>query len=220
MSNSIYPSLPGLTYSVFKTPEFSTLVQRSVAGLEVRIAQMRNPLWTFKLQYEFLRDGLNPSELKTLLGFFLARQGNYDDFLFSDPDDNGVSNQQLELTQDAAGNWVSPIARVMGYAADTFAEDIVALDPVNNSGIQVWDDGVLKLRNSDYVVQGPGLALPSGSRSGLYVKWTDYTPTGPVTASYEFFFRVRFKEQSTEFEKFMDLLWANQQVELVSARNV
>jgi hypothetical protein len=69
----IFPALPGLAWSVTKTPTFQTRIQRAVSGHELRALDYPYPLWQFALVYDFLRD--NPQagydELRTLLGFFI-----------------------------------------------------------------------------------------------------------------------------------------------------
>jgi hypothetical protein len=41
---------------------------------------------------------------------------------------------------------------------------------------------------------------------GLYLKWGSGTPpTGPITAQFDFYFRVRFTEDNQDFEKFLNV---------------
>jgi hypothetical protein len=93
----IFPSLPGLAWSVTKTPTFQTRIQRAASGRELRALDYPYPLWQFTLVFDFLRD--NPSagfnELRTLMGFYMLCQGAYSTFLFDDPTDNQVSRQIL-----------------------------------------------------------------------------------------------------------------------------
>ena len=216
MSNALYPSLvKGLTYTVLKTPEFSTLVQKSPNGSELRIPQTQNPLWHWSLIYEYLYDAFNTpdntmpyapyTDLQALMGFFLARQGQNDDFLFLDPDDNYVGpaligsspnlQAQLQLVTDGAGNWYTPIQRNL---VGGFWEDITDI-----ATIQVYANGV---RARNYSLNGPGLALPGQSFMGLYLQWFSL-PATPITAQFNFYFRVRFETDTQDFEKFMAELW-------------
>lgn len=93
----VFPSLPGLAWSVTKAPTFQTRVQRAVSGRELRALDYPYPLWQFTLVFEFLRD--NPAagynELRTLLGFYMLAQGAFGTFLFQDPSDHQVSAQIL-----------------------------------------------------------------------------------------------------------------------------
>src|SRR4051794_40434747 len=75
----IFPTLPGLAWSVTKTPTFQTRIQRAASGRELRALDYPYPLWQFALVYDFLRD--NPTaghdELRTLIGFFMLCQGAF-----------------------------------------------------------------------------------------------------------------------------------------------
>jgi hypothetical protein len=94
MSEAVFPVMPGLTWNIKKTPEWKTAIQESVSGKELAAAFMTYPRWTYSLAYEFLRTG-SYSELESLVGFFNARMGKFDTFLFEDPDDHNVTAQQF-----------------------------------------------------------------------------------------------------------------------------
>ena len=53
---AIFPSLPGLGWSVSKAPKFATRTQKAISGRELRVVDQLYPVWTFTLKYEFLRD--------------------------------------------------------------------------------------------------------------------------------------------------------------------
>ena len=95
----IFPTLPGLAWSVTKTPIFQTRIQRAASGRELRALDYPYPLWQFALVYDFLRD--NPAagydELRTVLGFFMLCQGAFGKFLFRDPSDCEVTGQQIGI---------------------------------------------------------------------------------------------------------------------------
>ena len=220
MSTALYPgNLPGLAFSVLKTAEYSTIVQRGIGAVETRIANWANPLWHWTLQYSVLFDritrlqpGLSYTDYRILQGFYLARQGTFDDFLFDDPTDdfvgpaldpNGAPNLQatLQVVNDGAGNYYSPIQRNFG---GQFYEDVTDLGP---SGITVYANGLLQNVVTNYTIGGPGLAIPGASFAGLYLAWVA-PPGTPVTAQFDFLFRTRFETDSQDFEQFMADLWA------------
>src|SRR5437762_4298137 len=102
---AIFPSLPGLGWSVVKSPRFATRIQRAVNGRELRALDQPNPIWSWTLTYPLLRArsdarapsgaGIGYDELRTLAGFFLQQQGALQPFLFDDPTDNAVIAQPL-----------------------------------------------------------------------------------------------------------------------------
>jgi hypothetical protein len=218
LSLPVFPTLPGLTFTVVKTPKWSTLVESAPNDYEVRLPQTTNPCWEWLLMFDFLHDffwgGFTAvSELRTLMGFFNAQQGQAASFLLTDPDDcnvgpalvGGAPNiplAQLALVNDGAGNYYSPIQRTLDGVS---YEDITDL----NGGIVVYANGSLCSVGSgagEYEVLGPGLAIPGNAYMGLYLKWGSGTqPTGPITAQFDFYFRVRFTEDNQDFEKFLNV---------------
>ena len=92
MSTLIFPTLPGLAWSVHKKPTFSTRISKQQAGREVRSADYPMPIWEFDLTYDYLPDFQDTNQdldtnLRTLMGFFLQMQGSYNTFLYQDPTD-------------------------------------------------------------------------------------------------------------------------------------
>lgn len=99
MSGLVYPAnLPGLTFDSTRTPNFNTGVQAALSTKESRIAYQQYPQMMFELQYELLRDYVTPSDLKALVGLFMAVGGRFDTFLYSDPVFNTVANMQFGVT--------------------------------------------------------------------------------------------------------------------------
>ena len=216
----IYPTLPGLTYPVLRSAEFDTLVQASPNKYEVDLPQMVNPLWHWELVYDFLRDfaygSFTVSELRTLLDFFLYHSGRATPFLYLDPDDNAVGPAmngstpnplaQLQVVNDGAGNYYSPLQRTLG---GLFFEDITDLNTDTTAGgsaLAVYANGTLQ-PGTAYTIGGPGLAVPGASFMGLYLAWGTTAPATPVTAQFNFYFRARFESDSQDVEKFVHQFW-------------
>lgn len=221
MSNEIYPNaVRGLTWTVTRSPEFSTIVQSSPSLHETTIIQASNPRWHWELDYDYLKDnasdlapGLTYTDFQTLLAFFLKHYGQGDSFLFSDtqtPDYHigpamiaGSPNleAQLPLVQSSlSGNWYSPLQ--VKRAGGAFWEDIDYL----NGSINVYANGVFKSA-AYYSIGGPGLAIPGASYAGMYIAWAgEQTP--PITAQFDYCWRVRFESDRQDFEKFLSMLWS------------
>ena len=102
MSNLVYPVLPGLTFGAIRTPSWSSVVKTAASGREYRSSLFQVPRYKYALQYEFLRSQAAYSELQTLLGFFNQVHGNWDSFLFTDPDDNVATAQAFGTDRLAA----------------------------------------------------------------------------------------------------------------------
>lgn len=92
MATAVYPlTLKGMTFGVSKRPMFSNRVAVHTSGQETATSYWDNPKWEFDVSYDWLPDRpTGPQDFKALLGFFLNMRGNFQTWLFSDPDDNAV----------------------------------------------------------------------------------------------------------------------------------
>jgi len=200
----VFPALPGLAWSVTKSPTFQTRVQRAVSGRELRALDYPYPLWQFTLIFDLLRD--NPAagydELRTLMGFFMLCQGAFGTFLFRDPSDDHVAGQQIGVGNASAT--VFQLQRAMGAVlpGGGFMEPIVAPNVVS----AVYLDGITQNPATYSVDPQTGLvtfATPPGS--GL-----------TITADYSYYFRCRFVDDSYAFENFMFQLWQLKKLTFIS----
>jgi uncharacterized protein (TIGR02217 family) len=203
----IFPALPGLAWSVTKSPTFQTRIQRAVSGRELRALDYPYPLWQFTLVFDFLRD--NPAagldELRTLMGFFMLCQGAFGTFLFQDPSDDRVSGQQIG-TGDTLRT-VFQLQRTMGKTLPSggFLEPIVAPNVVN----AVYFNGIVQDPAGYSVDPMTGLVTFNiAPGSGLI-----------ITADYSYYFRCRFIDDSYAFENFMFRLWQLKKLTFISVRS-
>jgi uncharacterized protein (TIGR02217 family) len=203
---AIFPSLPGLGWSVVKSPRFATRIQRAVNGRELRALDQPNPIWSWTLTYPLLRDrsdarapsgaGIGYDELRTLAGFLLQQRGALQPFLFDDPTDNAVIGQPLGAGDSSRTGF--QLLRSMGG----FAEPVTAPNAVS----AIYFDGILQPA-VDYIVD---------AATGL-VTFAAPPPAGQiVTADFTYYFRVRFSDDTAEFENFMIQLWQARQIKLQS----
>jgi uncharacterized protein (TIGR02217 family) len=209
---AIFPTLPGLGWSVSKAPHFATRIQRAVSGRELRVLDQPNPIWSWTLTYALLRDahdtraatgpGVGYDELRNLMGFFLQQQGSFQPFLYDDPTDDQVSAQPLG-TGDG-GTTVFQLVRTMGTSLPTggFAEPITA----PNAVATIYFNGVVQSASGYTVDPTTGL-----------VTFASPPPAGQqVSADFTYYFRVRFADDTADFENFLYQLWALKQVKLQS----
>lgn len=125
MSTSVLPSLKGLGWEPVRTPVWDTTVQTASSGKEVRIANQTYPRWRWDLPYDFLRADATNHEFQDLVGFFNARQGMFDTFLYADPDDYSVTGQGI-----ATGNG-STAAYQLIRTFGSFIEPVLAPNTVS-----------------------------------------------------------------------------------------
>jgi uncharacterized protein (TIGR02217 family) len=203
---AIFPVLPGLGWSVTKTPRFAGRIQHAISGREMRVLDQPYPIWTWTLTYSLLRDkwdsrgagglGAGYDELRTIAGFFLAQQGTFQPFLFDDPTDNTVAAQVIGTADSIATGF--QLVRSMGG----FAEPLTA----PNAVAAIYFNGV-RQDPAGYTVDGD-----TGQ-----VTFTAPPPAGQIiTADFTYRFRVRFADDAVEFENFMYQLWQLKQIKLQS----
>jgi uncharacterized protein (TIGR02217 family) len=135
--------------------------------------------------------------LRTIAGFFLQQQGAFQPFLFDDPTDGTVTGQAIGTGNSSAS--VFQLVRSMGGCAEPMAAP--------NTVSAVYFNGIL---------QSPaGYAVDADT--GL-VTFTAPPPAGQsITADFTYRFRVRFADDTAEFENFMYQLWQLKQIKLQSA---
>lgn len=188
--------LPGLSIEVIKRPMFSTKINESSAGNEIRTSFMDWPRWEFELSYEFLEDRTGAeSSLKTIMGFFVDQQGSFGSWLFKDPDDYLVANGLMGVADGVTTEFY--FRRYLG----TRGEPVGQVDQSND--IEVYLDGVL-VNSADYTVYQNRIVFVTAPVSG------------DVTANFQFFYVCRFLEDQMEFDKFADKLWSLQTCEFKS----
>ncbi len=202
MSTSVFPALPGLGWSVDKQPEFSSLVRTAVNGQETRIALWAAPKWHFKLTYDILRADLAYQELQILAGFFLQRLGQFDSFLYADPDDSSVVGQPLGAGDGSTKTF--QLIRTFGG----FVEPVRA--PNLGATLTVYVDNIA-MEPSTYTIGAWGSTAP-----GLITFTTAPAAAKLVKADFSYYFPVRFAADLAEFSQFMHQLWELKQIELVS----
>jgi len=188
MSNQVFPVFPGLAWSVIKSPEWSTLIQKAVSGLELRASLMAYPVYNITLTYEVLRASTALPELQSLLGFFNARQGSFDNFLFTDSTDSSMTAQNIGTGNGS--NTKFQIARTYGG----FTEPVMNINGVAN----IYDNGTLKTLGSDYTLDSFGMAT-----------FATAPLTGhAITCTCNYYYRCRFDADTSDFENFMYQLWS------------
>ena len=196
MSNTFFPTLPGLGWSVSWVPKFSTGIQTATSGKEYRSQMMSSPLYDIGLTYEVIEHNNVAQDLKTLFGFFLSRQGSFDSFLYNHPQDNAVVKQTIGTGDGANKNF--QLVRSFG---DIFVEPVQNLNVV--TGVYVND--VLKTVGTDYTVSATGVVVfTTAPGAGISVTWTG-----------SYYYRCRFTHDDLSFENFMKNLWALKKLELI-----
>jgi uncharacterized protein (TIGR02217 family) len=155
------------------------------------------PVYLYTLAYEFLRSSAAMTELQSLVGFFNARGGSFDSFLFTDPDDCAATGQLFGTGNGTATQF--QLTRAFGG----FGEAVCDL-------------------NGTPTIYGSGSVISSGSYSisatGLVTFTAPIANSVPLTWTGAFYRRVRFMRDQMDLTKFMADLWEARKVELLSIK--
>ncbi len=196
MSDILFPTLPGLTWDVLWQPVFHTKVQSAVSGKEYRASLMANPLYNLTLTYEFLRHG-SKQELRQLVGFFLARRGSFDNFLYRLDEDCCVADQQIAVADGHTRSF-----QLMRSFGSEFIEPVQNIEAITNVKIA----GAVKIAGIDFTVSATGM-----------VTFMIAPAAGAITWSGTYFYRARFQSDHQDFQRFMHNLWSAKTVNLTAS---
>lgn len=199
MSNAVFPSLPGLTWgqqrSVLAPP---VTVKTTPSQREFRARDATIPRYQYSLVYEFLRSGGGFAELQQMVGFFNARGGSFDSFLYTDPDDNGVTAQAFGAG-DGSSTAFQLVRSLGGFAEPVWDVNGVPL---------VYVAGVAKTPGADYTLSSTGvITFTSAPAAAAALTWTG-----------SYYRRVRFLRDQADFNKFMQDLYELKKIEFVSTK--
>lgn len=217
MSNVLFPKIRGLAWNVTKTPTFSTEVQGSLTGREVRLQNFQNPIWEFSLVYEYLlndprfRDENEQTPLESLVGFFLARGGQFDDFLLNESDLTGRLEDSVFSGQPiGVGDGVTKSFQLVRNVGG-FLEAVQ--NPMNQTAT-VYLSGSAKAQGTDYTIA-----------NGLVTFALAPSPGASVSADFVMLHRVRFDvgtsrsgKDGLELSNFYFNLYECKEVQLISVR--
>src|SRR6478672_2964999 len=223
MSNLLFPKVRGLGWTITKNPTFSTEIQSSLAGREVRVQNFQNPIWEFTLAYEYLlndprvRDENEQTPLETLVGFFLARGGQFDDFLLNESDltqrlEDSVYSGQPIGTGDGVTKTFQLVRNFGGFLE-------ACQNPANQQAAVYVSGRTPQVQGTDYTITNGIVTFTVAPANGA-----------AITADFTFLHRVRFDagtsrgssgsgtQEGIEFSNFYFNLYECKEVQLISVR--
>ena len=207
MSNIFFPVLDGLSREIpwvieSRKAQWSTQVMRGQGGAEFRVSMWEAPRWKWAVKLPMLRDGYQLAAFKTLAGFFMARGGMQDSFLFCPTEDayqisKGGKGGFCRLTgvQIGVGDGtqkVFPLVRPFGtqtYPYGRAAEPVQWVDTRNTATVQA----ITPVGRVGGVVQaGTTFNTFDGSTGGVLATFVTAPGAGAlVSADFDFAYRVR-----------------------------
>lgn len=198
MSSAVFPTFVGLKWGTSRTPMWKTAVRETVSGREYRTRFQATPRYLYKLSYEVLRETTGYAELKSLIGFFNNRAGAFDTFLYTDADDSAVTAQVFGAGDGASTQY--QLVRTFGG----FVEPVYD----TNGAPAIYINGTLRTVGTHYTINGSGgVTFTTPPASGAVLTWTG-----------SYYWRVRFRQDQTEFSQFLQKLWEAKTVELITCK--
>ncbi len=185
MSNAVFPALAGLTWDIEKSPDWNTQTVDSSSGRQFALGKRLYPIWYFDLPFEVLRSTGSWTEYQQIVGFFNARRGRYDDWLYLDPRDNAVTAQAFGV-----GDGVTTSFRLV-RSLGGFTEPVGA---VNTGATTVYVNG--SLTSVTYDANLSTVTFASAPAAAAALTWTG-----------QFYFRCRFLNDRLTLKQFMQDLF-------------
>lgn len=205
MSTAVFPTLTGISYPIPRTPIWDTIIQQNVSGKEVRLALYTYPRYQWDIPFSALRQGTVGNaaytELDTLLGFYNARQGSFDSFLFTDPDYNTISGQVIG-TGDGVTTAFQLVQNQNGFVEPVLAPNVVS--HVYNAGVDGggWVAGLWPTATAGQIIYS---APPTMGNS--------------ITATFTWYYPCRFVDDKVPFTKFNSRMHEVKKLSIMSVKN-
>ncbi len=209
MSTQIFPTLKGLEIEIKRTEIWDgTTIQESVSGKRTAIQNWSYPRYAWELSASVLpsSSALNnapaSADFQSLMGFFNSRGGRFDTFLYTDTDDNSVTAQALGTGDNTTTGF--QLVRTLGG----FVEPVYAPNTVSNVYLNAVAQG-----SSLWAVSTWGSASP-----GVVTFTAAPTSTQAVTATFSYYWPVRFDENSMTYTRFLQYLYENKSIKFSSEK--
>lgn len=196
MSNLVFPSLPGLQWGIRRAPKFATTIQAARSGKEVRILEQAAPRWSWELSYSFLSDDrtAGESDLMKLGAFFQYHRGAFESFRYLDADDQVATDAAIGTGNGTQTSF--QLARSFGTTTP-------------------WLEPITEINGTPTVkVNGVAVTATLGA-AGVVTLAVPPANGAAVTASFAYWWRVRFDSDSLDVEQFLSKMWKCQSLKLV-----
>lgn len=203
MSTSVLSLPPGAAFPT-RSPVWDTNVQQSISGKETRYARETYPRYKWSLDINALRSSVALAEFQAILGFFNARQGQFDSFLYKDADDNQVTSQNI-----GTGDGVTTafqLVRIFGG----FIEPV--LGPTADGFFAVFDNGTNVTGAS--TLTGWGTSTP-----GIITLGSAPASGHPVTVNMNYTWPCRMSADTFDFVLSYNQLYKLKKLSFISLKN-
>ena len=199
MTLPVFPVLLGQGFAT-KSPIAASVLADHSSGRSVRTS-LYGGLYEFEVGFDGLAadaaqyPGLAAQSLQSIMGLYLQCGGALGAFLYTDPNDDGATNQFIATGDGTTTQF--KFMRSIGAALDPVGY-VTSVASVTLNGVSV----------SNWTLIAPNvLSFSTAPAAGVL-----------VAASFAYAFVCRFLDDSVEFENFMQNLWAAKSVKFRSVR--
>ena len=194
MSSFIYPTLPGLTLEQVRKYEWKTLTSEADSGVMTTVARRKYPILHWEHTYEVLRRNAATDELQSIVGLYNALQGQYDTFLFTDPEFNTITAgaQATQYGNFGTGDGATLIFQLVAtFQVSGGPGQAEIIQNLNGTPI-LYDNGVT-ISAANYAIGATGIVtfgVGHAPASGHALTW-----------SGSWYYRCRFEEDAIVWKK-------------------
>jgi hypothetical protein len=195
MSDLIFPStLNGFTWDSKKKPLFNNITHSPQTGRDIHISLYDQPIYEFNLANQWL----TKADKDALIGFFTARRGSFESFLYVD-EDCALQNHVFAVSNGSTRDF--QLGRL---------QNGLFLEKVNNYAPSplIYLNGGLLTVGRDYLINGTGLLHFSDSVDPTTGAVSYSVPSGGVLSwTGTAYYRCVFLEDSLEYNQFAERLY-------------
>ena len=184
-----FPKLKKFSFASTKKQKWNTRIQMSGSGKARSMTNQLYPQWIISAKLLHL----TREEANELMGFVALLKGNYEPFLWLDPEDFEEKGVQLPMVSPGV---YQAVMRIGGYTEP--------VDYIEN--VTVYIDGVKQSSGTYSVTNGMVKFSVSPSASSK------------VTADYTYYWKVRFAQDEMEIQNIFVNLNDSKTFKMVSAR--
>jgi hypothetical protein len=164
-----------------KKPVFNNITHSPVTGRDIHISLYGEPIYEFTLSNQWL----SQADKDALMGFFLARRGSFESFLYSDEDCVMVNHVF------AIGDGVTTTFQLGRFQNGLYHEAVHNFAP----NPLIYRDGLVLTLDVDYVMTATG-EVTYYLGNGTELSWTGQA-----------YYRCVFMDDSLEYNQFANRLY-------------
>lgn len=195
MAKLVFPTLSGLRFPIGRSAVWEGERFDAPAGRVFTCSQSSSPRYLYRLGFEVLLNDATQRDADALVGFFNRVRGDAKNWVFDDPTDNTVVDEQFAITDGVTKDF--QLVRTRGGFSDPIYE-LNGAPAIKLNGSAVTPS----------VAAGTGLvSFATAPAAGGVLRW-----------SGQYYWLCRFTKRQLDAEEFLRGFWQAGQVEFKTER--